>query len=416
MNIDFFTISFFPVTGILFLFVFLWKNSNMEKELKVLFYRLGVLILVELVLYDLELILPDIPCAKEWLTLTTALGYSLRPVMLYLLIGIIIRRDNRKSIRIPLIIPAVICALTSFSAFFTDIVYSYDDMKVFHRGFLGWTPHIIMAFYLIAMIFFSFTHKDKSNRFESALIIGISLIIIVAVFAESLFENVVVLRIAITAVLIFYYMFFQSELYKDKIIEEQKQRIKAEESFSMQIVKTLAETVEAKDHYTKGHSYRVAEYSREIAKRLGKDDDFLRRVYYMGMLHDVGKIGISDAIINKTERLTDEEYQIVKSHTVIGDEVLRHVTVMPDLYYGSRWHHERYDGKGYPDGLKGEEIPLEVRIIAVADLYDAMTSERSYRTALPIKEARAEIERSKGTQLDPEIADVMLKMIDEANT
>ena len=415
MNIDFFTISFFPIVGTAFLFIFLWKNSNMEKSLKFLFYRLGFCILIELLIYNMELILPYTSYSKYWLTLATALGYTLRPIMLYLLIGIIIRNDNRKRIRLPLIIPACICAVTSFSAFFTDIAYSYDDMKVFHRGILGWTPHIVMAVYLVAMIVLSFSHKDKTNRFEKTLIIGITVITIVAVFAESLFGNVVVLRITITAVLIFYYMFFQSELYKDEIIEEQKHQIEMEESFSMQIVQTLAETVEAKDPYTKGHSYRVAEYSREIAKRLGKDDGFLRRIYYMGMLHDVGKIGISDAIINKKEHLTDEEYKTVKQHTVIGDEVLRHITVMPDLYYGSRWHHERYDGKGYPDGLKGEQIPLEVRIISVADMYDAITSERSYRKALSISVAREEIEKAKGTQLDPEISDIMLEMIDEAD-
>ena len=416
MNIDFFTISFFPVIGISFLFVFLWKNSNMEKSLKLLFYRLGILVIIELAIYNIELILPGISCSKEWLTLATALGYTLRPIMLYLMIGIIIRKDNRKRIRLPLLIPAFICALTSFSAFFTDIAYSYDDMKVFHRGILGWTPHIVMAVYLLIMIILSFMHKNKKNRFESSLIIGISVILIIAAFAESLFGNLVVLRIAITTILLFYYMFFQSELYKDEIIEEQKHQLQMEESFDMQIVKTLAETVEAKDPYTKGHSYRVAEYSREIAKRLGKDDDFLRRIYYMGMLHDVGKIGIPDSIINKTEPLTGEEYKMVKQHTAIGDEVLRHITVMPDLFFGARWHHERYDGTGYPDGLKGEQIPLEVRIIAVADMYDAITSERSYRTALSISVAREEIEKAKGTQLDPEISDIMLRMINEADS
>ena len=416
MNIDFFTINFFPVIGIGFLLIFLWKNSHMEEELKFLFYRQCMLIIIEDLLYNAELLLPYTNCSKELLTLATALGYTLRPVLLYFLISIIIRQDNRKRIRLPLFIPTIICAISSFSAFFTDIAYSYDDMKVFHRGILGWTPHIVMAVYLIAMIILSFTHKGKTNKFERTLIIEISLIIIVAVAAESHFGNTVVLRTAVTAVLIFYYMFFQSEIYKDEIIEEQKRKIEMEAHFSMQIVKTLAETVDAKDPYTKGHSYRVAEYSREIARRMGKNEDFLRKIYYMGMLHDVGKIGISDAIINKTERLTRDEYDIIKSHTIIGEDVLRHVTVMPDLYYGARWHHERYDGKGYPDGLKGEDIPLEVRIISVADVYDAMTSLRSYSPPRTIKSAREEIEKAKGTQLDPEICDIMIKMIDEADS
>lgn len=416
MNIDFFSINFFPVIGICFVLIFLWKNSRMEKDIKVLFYRLAVFILLEDTLYNLELLLPLTDCAKEWLTLVTALGYTLRPVLLYMLISIIIRRDNRKRIRLPLFCPVIVCAISSFSAFFTDIAYSYDDMKVFHRGILGWTPHIIMVIYLLAMIILSFTHKGKTNKFERTLIIEITMIIIVAVVAESVFGNTIVLRTAITAVLIFYYMFFQSQIYMDKIIEEQKRQIEMEAQFSIQIVTTLAEAVDAKDPYTKGHSYRVAEYSREIARRMGMKDDDLRRIYYMGMLHDVGKIGISDTIINKTEKLTRDEYELIKSHPIIGEDVLRHVTVMPTLYYGARWHHERFDGKGYPDGLKGEEIPLEVRIISVADVFDAMTSIRTYRAPLTMKEAKKEITDAKGTQLDPEICDVMLKMIDEADS
>ncbi len=416
MNIDFFTINFFPVIGIGFLFIFLWKNSRMEKSLKTLFYRLALFILLEDLIYNIELALPYTDCSKELLTFATALGYILRPVLLYMLISIIIRQDNRRTIRLLLILPIIICAISSFSAFFTDIAYCYDDMKVFHRGILGWTPHAIMVIYLISMIILSFTHKGKSNKFERTLIIEITMIIIVAVIAESVFGNTVVLRTAITAVLIFYYLYFQSQVYIDKIIEEQKRQIDMEAQFSIQIVTTLAEAVDAKDPYTKGHSYRVAEYSREIARRMGMKDDELRRIYYMGMLHDVGKIGISDTIINKKDRLTRDEYELIKSHPVIGEDVLRHVTAMPTLYYGARWHHERYDGKGYPDGLKGEEIPLEVRIISVADVFDAMTSIRTYRDPLTMKEARAEIEKAKGTQLDPAICDIMLKMIDEADS
>lgn len=416
MNIDFFTINFFPVIGVGFLFIFLWKNSRMEKDLKILFYRLALIIILEDILYNIELILPYTDCSKELLTLVTALGYTLRPVLMYMLISIIIRQDNRKRIRFPLLLPIIICAISSFSAFFTDIAYYYDDMKVFHRGLLGWTPHIIMVIYLLAMIILSFTHKGKTNKFERTLIIEITMIVIVAVVAESVFGNTVVLRTAITAVLIFYYMFFQSQIYMDKIIEAQKRQIDMEAHFSMQIVTTLAEAVDAKDPYTKGHSYRVAEYSREIARRMGMKDDELRRIYYMGMLHDVGKIGISDTIINKSDKLTREEYELIKSHPTIGEEVLRHVTVMPTLYYGARWHHERFDGKGYPDGLKGEEIPKEVRIISVADVFDAMTSIRPYRAPLTMKEARKEIEKATGNQLDPEICNVMLKMIDEADS
>lgn len=179
-----------------------------------------------------------------------------------------------------------------------------------------------------------------------------------------------------------------------------------------EIMLALAKTVDAKDHYTNGHSQRVARYSVEIAKRLGKSVQEQEEIYAMGLLHDVGKIGISGAIINKTSRLTEEEYTEIKTHTTIGYDILKTITEMPGLATGARWHHERYDGHGYPDGLSGEEIPEAARIICVADCYDAMTSKRSYSKVREQALVREEILRCKGTQFDPVIADVMIAMID----
>ncbi len=185
------------------------------------------------------------------------------------------------------------------------------------------------------------------------------------------------------------------------------------ESLERHVVQTLAAAIDAKDTYTNGHSDRVASYSREIAKRYGYTEKEQDDIYMMGLLHDVGKIGVPDEIINKTARLTDEEYAAIKTHPEIGDRILKKVKEMPKLSIGARWHHERYDGKGYPDGLKGEEILEEARIISVADAYDAMTSHRSYRDILPQEVVRSEIEKGKGTQFDPVFADIMLQMIDE---
>ena len=181
----------------------------------------------------------------------------------------------------------------------------------------------------------------------------------------------------------------------------------------IQIVQALAASVDAKDKYTHGHSSRVAEYSREIARRAGFSEAEQDRIYMMGLLHDVGKIGISDAIINKTSRLTDEEFGVIKTHPVVGADILSKIDDLPELKVGARWHHERYDGRGYPDGLAGDAIPEVARIIAVADAYDAMTSNRSYREMLSQERVRAEIERCKGSQFDPRFADIMLAMIDE---
>ena len=179
------------------------------------------------------------------------------------------------------------------------------------------------------------------------------------------------------------------------------------------VVSALAEAIDAKDIYTNGHSSRVAKYAKEIAKRYGYDELKQNDIYVMGLLHDVGKIGIPDAIIKKSDSLTDAEFETIKKHPIIGSRILESIKEKPTLAYGARWHHEKYSGGGYPDGLIGGEIPEEARIIAVADAYDAMASRRSYRDELPQNVVRAEIEKGKGTQFDPIFANIMLRMIDE---
>ena len=181
---------------------------------------------------------------------------------------------------------------------------------------------------------------------------------------------------------------------------------------SLDVVQTLAEAIDAKDKYTNGHSGRVAAYAREIAKRAGYSEKEQRDIYMMGLLHDVGKIGVPDAVINKPEKLTDEEFEKIKQHPIIGAKILGNIRDMPSLAEGARWHHERYDGSGYPDGLAGESIPEKARIIAVADAYDAMTSNRSYRERMEQDTVREQLEHGKGTQFDPGFAEIMLRMMD----
>lgn len=201
-------------------------------------------------------------------------------------------------------------------------------------------------------------------------------------------------------------------LLRNHMSQEVEKKTEENEQLSTHIIKALAFAIDAKDKYTNGHSSRVAEYSKEIAARYGYNEKEQNEIYIIGLLHDVGKIGIPDAIINKKDKLTEEEYEIIKKHPVIGTQILATIKEMPNLSNGARWHHERYDGKGYPDGLAGEEIPEVARIIAVADAYDAMTSHRSYRDTLPQEKVRAEIERCKGTQFDPRFADIMIDIID----
>ncbi|MBO5153831.1 MAG: response regulator [Eubacterium sp.] len=199
-------------------------------------------------------------------------------------------------------------------------------------------------------------------------------------------------------------------------VEKKTQEVKAQheklDKISMQIVKALSGAIDAKDTYTNGHSTRVADYSREIAKHAGFSTRRQDDIYMMGLLHDVGKIGIPEAIINKPGKLTDEEFEKIKTHPALGAGILKNITEFPQLAVGARWHHERYDGKGYPDGIAGEDIPTEARIIAVADAYDAMSSRRSYRDVLKQDFIRGEILKGKGTQFDPAFADIMLALID----
>jgi len=197
------------------------------------------------------------------------------------------------------------------------------------------------------------------------------------------------------------------------LAEEVEIKTQENENLSLRVVQTLAEAIDAKDTYTNGHSGRVATYSREIAKRYGYSLKRQDEIYMMGLLHDVGKIGVPDSIINKPAKLTDEEYDQIKAHPVMGARILKNIKERPKLAVSARWHHERYDGKGYPDGLSGTDIPEEARIIAVADAYDAMTSRRSYRQILPQAAVRQELERGRGTQFDPEFADIMLQMMAE---
>lgn len=194
---------------------------------------------------------------------------------------------------------------------------------------------------------------------------------------------------------------------------EVERKTKEIEGLSLHVVHTLADAIDAKDAYTKGHSGRVADYSREIARRAGYSEKEQDEIYMMGLLHDVGKIGVPDAVINKPGKLTDEEFEKIKTHPGRGAKILENIEEMPQLAIGARWHHERFDGTGYPDGLSGDDIPEEARIIAVADAYDAMTSNRSYRGVIPQDVVKEELQKGSGTQFDPRFASIMLEIIDE---
>ncbi len=176
-------------------------------------------------------------------------------------------------------------------------------------------------------------------------------------------------------------------------------------------IETFTGFIDAKDPYTNGHSMRVAIYTRSIAAEMGYEGEELDRIYYMALLHDCGKIGVPDSILGKPGRLTEEEFEIIKSHTVRGGEILSHFRSLEKAGEGALYHHERYDGKGYPEGKAGTDIPLIARMICVADSYDAMNTDRVYRKKLPKDEIIRELEDHKGSQFDPAIADIMLRLL-----
>jgi putative nucleotidyltransferase with HDIG domain len=181
-------------------------------------------------------------------------------------------------------------------------------------------------------------------------------------------------------------------------------------SLMMGLLHSLTSAVDAKDAYTCGHSERVALLSRTLAKEAGYPDALVERIYMAGLLHDVGKIGVPEAVLQKAGKLTPEEFEEIKKHPEIGARILRDIKQVEDIIPGVMYHHERYDGKGYPSGRAGEDIPLFGRIICLADCFDAMTSSRTYRKALPLEVALTEIRRCSGTQFDPTLTDFFLNI------
>ena len=212
--------------------------------------------------------------------------------------------------------------------------------------------------------------------------------------------------LTIVSAIVYTLITFQNTLSRNEEEQKSLQRL-----FD-QTATALVNAIDAKDKYTHGHSARVAEYSKKIAEQCGLSKRDCDEIYYIALLHDVGKIGIPESIINKDGKLTDEEYATIKQHSSLGAQILESISEYPRLSIGAHYHHERYDGKGYPDHLIGTDIPEIARIISVADAYDAMTSKRSYRDPIPQQQVREEIVKGIGLQFDPKFARMMVHLID----
>ena len=194
----------------------------------------------------------------------------------------------------------------------------------------------------------------------------------------------------------------------EKKLEE---KTKLVETVSLNSIMVIANTIDAKDAYTSGHSMRVAQCAAAIARKLDWSEKEVQNIHYVALLHDIGKIGVPDAILNKPGRLNNEEFEVIKKHPVIGNDILKDIHIIRSVAEGALYHHERYDGRGYPFGLSGEEIPQYARIIGIADAYDAMTSNRIYRHKLTQETVISEFEKGRGSQFDPKLTDLFLEML-----
>ena len=227
-------------------------------------------------------------------------------------------------------------------------------------------------------------------------------------------------RMPVTYVLLVFYLlwfiavgsYFMSNVRIEKI---QKQR-EHDLMILNQSIMTFTSFIDAKDSYTRNHSVRVAIYAKEIGRRMGLDEDELQNLYYGTLLHDVGKIGIPDEILTNEGQLSSEEFEIIKTHPLKGVEMLKNFTEIPNISDCAHYHHERYDGKGYPEGFSREQIPLFARIASVADSYDVMSLDRKYKKAMSHDEIEEELLANSGTQFDPKIVPIIIDMMNDGFT
>jgi len=301
---------------------------------------------------------------------------------------------------------------------FTGFYYTFDATNHYQRGPGFIVCYVIPMMILALQVSVIIQNYRKLNHIISLSLLLFAILPLAASFLQLFLYGLSLINMMMVGMALLLYIFALKDMNETyQHANELRIEFLTSEQMSMkrlfeQTAEALASAIDAKDKYTHGHSARVAAYSKMIARLAGKDEKECDEIYYAALLHDIGKIGISDAIINKTGKLTAEEYEAIKQHTVIGKQILSSIVEFPYLSIGANYHHERYDGRGYPEKLKGEDIPELARIIAVADAYDAMTSKRSYRDPLPQAKVREIIIEEMGAQFDPLFATQMIHMID----
>ena len=301
---------------------------------------------------------------------------------------------------------------------FTGWYYTFDSTNHYVRGPLFILCYIIPLLALAIQLSSIFDLYYQLSRGIRISLLFFTIMPIAASIGQIFTYGISLTNISIVGAAVLLYIFALIDINDtaDRAnrleIEYLRKSRESTQRLFEQTATALVNAIDAKDKYTHGHSSRVGEYSRKIAQLLGKSEEECQEIYYAALLHDVGKIGISDGIINKEGKLSSQEYEVIKRHTVMGNQILSSISEYPYLSIGANHHHERYDGKGYPDKLKGDDIPEIARIVAVADAYDAMTSKRSYRDPIPQQKVREEFVKGAGAQFDPVFAKIMLHLID----
>lgn len=330
-------------------------------------YRIFVgVIVAELVLSFINAMLGKIPDSRNELVrimLTDAI-YILGSIILYGITTVVSAGRAWKYKKAILVAPVVIIVLTAIISLFTSSVFMYDDHNAFHSAPL---LYVMMAVFVVQLVFAGIFCLVEGKNYKSEYI--------------------------------------SHETVAEKVSAPSNEMLD-------QTIETLAAAIDSRGGHSRGHSLRVAKYARNMARLADKSEEECRQVYMAGLLHDIGRLSISEEILNKAGKLTDEEYEIVKKHTINGVKALGKMSGYPYLLDGVLHHHERYDGTGYPDGLSGEDIPEIARILAVADAYDAMTSNRSYRAIMDQIDVKHELWKGSGTQFDQRYAQLMISLLD----
>ena len=335
---------------------------------------------------------------------------------LMILLALVIMMFFNRDIKVPTARHFMICIGLII---LLTIVATTDGDNMWRGGPLKLIIYSILLLYLLILLFTAVFPLRVGNRKKCFVLLFIFCQAIIALVIDYNHSGINSFSNEIIALCVWeYYIYLSSvqrqELKKkvDAYVEEVEESGKKLKCLTKEVIESLSSAIDAKDEYTHGHASRVAEYSRKLAQMNNKSEQECDEIYYAALLHDVGKIGISDSIITKDGKLTPEEYELVKKHSTLGMQILESISEFPYLCAGALGHHERFDGKGYPCGIKGEDIPEAARIIAVADAYDAMSSKRSYRDPIPQLMVREEIVKGMGTQFDPVYARLMLHLID----